>query len=87
MPSGKTWTHEWRRWCGWASGEGTRSRPVVVYQAGYGDGLGGEGWVAEEEEEEEEGGVDRRRIACVTLGWNGPPKGECLSRWQGRTWP
>jgi hypothetical protein len=34
-----------------------------------------------------EGGVERRRRAWVTAGWKGPPKGECLRRWQGRTWP
>lgn len=50
----------------------------------------------EKEEEEEEGDVEegteydweeRRRIACVIVGWNRPPKGECWSRWVGRTWP
>jgi hypothetical protein len=33
------------------------------------------------------GGEERRRIAWVMAGWKGPPKGECLRRWQGRTWP
>jgi hypothetical protein len=31
--------------------------------------------------------VDSRRMASLTTGWNGPPKGECFSRWHGRTWP
>lgn len=26
-------------------------------------------------------------MAWVRAGWKGPPKGECLRRWQGRTWP
>ena len=30
---------------------------------------------------------DRRRIACVIVGWNGPPWGECLERWVGSVCP
>lgn len=33
------------------------------------------------------GGSDRRRTACVMVGWKDPPKRECSERWVGRTWP
>lgn len=33
------------------------------------------------------GWEDKRRMACVREGWKRPPCGECLRRWQGRTWP
>lgn len=50
------------------------SEAGVVGEVGGGDGGGG-------------GGKESRRMACVKAGWKGPPKGECFSRWQGRTWP
>lgn len=30
---------------------------------------------------------DRRRIACVMVGWKRPPNVEWADRWVGRTWP
>lgn len=33
------------------------------------------------------GGAERRRMACVIVGWKRPPKGEWARRCVGRTWP
>lgn len=36
----------------------------------------------------EKGWEERRRIACVMVGWKRPPlMGEYARRWVGRTWP
>lgn len=36
----------------------------------------------------EKGCEERRRIACVIVGWKRPPwMGEYALRWVGRTWP
>lgn len=34
-----------------------------------------------------EGPRDRRRMACVIVGWNRPPNCECALRCVGRVWP
>jgi hypothetical protein len=36
---------------------------------------------------EENGCADRRRIACVMVGWKGPPYCEYFMRCIGRVWP
>ena len=36
---------------------------------------------------EENGCVERRRMACVMVGWKSPPYGEYLLRWIGKVWP
>lgn len=33
------------------------------------------------------GARERRRMACVMVGWKRPPWGEWARRWQGRVWP
>ena len=44
--------------------------------------------VEREEMVEEKGWEERRRIACVRVGWKRPPwTGEYAPRWVGRTWP
>lgn len=35
----------------------------------------------------EKGARERRRMACVMVGWKSPPCGECARRWHGRVWP
>jgi hypothetical protein len=37
--------------------------------------------------EEENGCADRRRIACVMVGWKRPPYCEYFVRCMGRVWP
>jgi hypothetical protein len=37
--------------------------------------------------EEENGCADRRRIACVMVGWKRPPYGEYFVRCIGSVWP
>jgi hypothetical protein len=37
--------------------------------------------------EEENGCAERRRIACVMVGWKGPPYCEYFVRCIGRVWP
>lgn len=50
------------------------------------------GLLASDEEEYDElalenGGCERSRTACVIVGWNRPPNGECARRWVGRVCP
>jgi hypothetical protein len=33
------------------------------------------------------GPLERRRMACVIVGWKSPPNCECIERWVGSTWP
>lgn len=57
-------------------------------------GVGGVGVAVVERAGNEDGGKvfvngarERRRIACVIVGWKRPPWGECARRWVGRVWP
>ena len=58
---------------------------VILGDLGLSDG---EDWlVLGFNSDEENGCADRRRIACVMVGWKRPPYSEYFVRCIGRVWP